>query len=82
MVAGLATLTVDGKKVADGRIARTIPLGVSADETSHVGDDTATVVSKAFSVPGRLNKLVVKLARQYSASRIKRNSIDKRARTN
>jgi arylsulfatase A-like enzyme len=62
---GLATLTVDGKKVADGKIARTIPFRVSADETFDVGEDTGTPVSEDYKVPfrftGTLNKLVIKL---------------------
>jgi len=39
---GLATLYVDGKKVAEGRIEKTVPLVYSADETADVGLDEAT----------------------------------------
>ena len=39
---GLATLYVDGEKVAEGRIEKTIPLVYSADETADVGLDDAT----------------------------------------
>ena len=46
---GIATLYVDGKKVADGRIDKTQPLLFSADETADVGKDDATqVVSSIF----------------------------------
>jgi arylsulfatase A-like enzyme len=62
---GLATLTVDGKKVAEEKLARTIPFRVSADETFDVGEDTGTPVSEDYHVPfkftGTLNKVVVRL---------------------
>jgi arylsulfatase len=39
---GLATLYVDGKKVAEGRVEKTVPSVYSADETADVGRDDAT----------------------------------------
>jgi len=39
---GLATLYVDGKKVAKGRVEKTVPAVYSADETADVGRDDAT----------------------------------------
>jgi len=39
---GLATLYVDGKKVAKGRVEKTVPSVYSADETADVGRDDAT----------------------------------------
>jgi len=39
---GMATLYVDGEKVAEGRIEKTQPLLYSADETADVGLDEAT----------------------------------------
>jgi arylsulfatase A-like enzyme len=63
---GTATLTVDGKQAATGKIPRTIPFRVSADETFDVGEDTGTPVSEDYHVPfkftGTLNKVVVKLS--------------------
>jgi len=60
-----ATLTVDGKEVANGKVARTIPFRVSADETLDIGEDTGTPVSDDYHVPfkftGTLNKVVVDL---------------------
>jgi arylsulfatase A-like enzyme len=60
-----ATLLVDGQKVGEGRIPRTIPFRVSADETLDIGEDTGTPVSEDYQVPfhftGRLNKVVIKL---------------------
>ncbi len=62
---GLLTLTVDGKEVADGKLARTIPFRVSADETFDIGEDTGTPVSEDYRVPfkfdGTLNKIVINL---------------------
>ena len=62
---GLLTLTVDGKEVADGKLARTIPFRVSADETLDIGEDTGTPVSEDYHVPfkfnGTLNKVVIDL---------------------
>jgi arylsulfatase A-like enzyme len=62
---GTATLTVDGQKVAEQRIMRTIPFRVSADETLDIGEDTGTPVSEDYHVPfkftGMLNKVVVTL---------------------
>ena len=39
---GLATLYVDGKKVAEGRVEKTVPSVYSADETADVGRDEST----------------------------------------
>jgi hypothetical protein len=62
---GVATLTVDGKEVANGKLTRTIPFRVSADETLDIGEDTGTPVSEDYRVPfkftGTLNKVVVDL---------------------
>ena len=44
---GIATLFVDGQKVADGRIGKTEPMVFSADETADVGKDDATQVVPA-----------------------------------
>ena len=46
---GKATLLVDGKKVAEGRVEKTQPAVFSADETADVGVDDATqVVESVF----------------------------------
>jgi arylsulfatase A-like enzyme len=62
---GLGTLTVDGKKAAEGRFARTLPFRMSLDETLDVGEDTGTAVSADYEVPfrftGTLNKVVIKI---------------------
>jgi hypothetical protein len=38
------SLFVDGNKVCDGRLDATIPIGLSADETTDVGKDTGSRV--------------------------------------
>lgn len=62
---GEAVLYVDGNEVARGRIAQTIPVRVSADETFDVGEDTGTPVVRDYEVPfrftGKLGKVVVEL---------------------
>ena len=46
---GLATLYVDGAKVAEGRVEKTQPAVFSADETADVGlDDATQVADKVF----------------------------------
>jgi hypothetical protein len=47
---GLATLSVNGKQVASGRIERTQPLMFSADETADVGLDNQTPVSEKVGI--------------------------------
>jgi arylsulfatase len=62
---GLVTLTVDGKAAANGKLQKTIPFRISADETLDIGEDTGTPVSEDYHVPfkftGTLHKLVIKL---------------------
>jgi arylsulfatase A-like enzyme len=50
---GTATLFVDGKEVAQGRIAETVPIRVSADETLDIGEDTGTPIVRDYAVPNR-----------------------------
>jgi arylsulfatase len=62
-----ATLSVDGKKVAQGRIERTIALRFSLDECFDVGADTGTPVAEdyadrmPFRFTGTLRRLVIDL---------------------
>jgi arylsulfatase len=62
---GTATMTVDGKQVAQGRIEHTIPFRISADETLDIGEDTGTPVSEDYQVPfkftGDLKKVAIQL---------------------
>jgi arylsulfatase A-like enzyme len=62
---GTGTISVDGKKVARGRIDRTVPIRYSMDETFDVGEDTGTPVSLDYDVPfkftGQIEKVVINL---------------------
>jgi arylsulfatase len=61
---GLGTLVVNGRKVAEGRIDRTIPNVFSPDEGATVGVDDETVVTDDYRerdnrFTGRLGKIVI-----------------------
>jgi arylsulfatase len=64
---GVATLLVDGKQVAQGRVRDTMPVRFSLDETFDVGEDTGTPVIEdyadkmPFKFNGKLNKLTIEL---------------------
>ena len=65
---GMATLFVDGQKVAEGRIGKTEPMVFSADETADVGKDDATqVVTATFKdvqdseFTGIVNKVEIRI---------------------
>ena len=63
---GLAAIYVNGKKVAEGRIARTQPNIFSADETADVGVDEATPVTTEYkegnnAFTGTIKKVVVQI---------------------
>jgi arylsulfatase len=66
---GTGTLAVDGKKVADGKIERTIPVRFSLDETLDIGMDTGTPVIEdyvdkmPFKFTGVLKKVVIDLGK-------------------
>ena len=45
---GKGTLYVNGTKVAEGRIEKTVPFVFSADETADVGQDDATPVTEDY----------------------------------
>jgi arylsulfatase len=49
---GTATLSVDGQKVAEGRIAHTNPIMFSLDEAADVGVDEGTPVTEAYTAAG------------------------------
>ncbi len=62
---GNVTLLVSGKKVAEGRIARTQPAVFSADEGVDVGVDEETPVSQAYQdgarFKGKIDKVTIEL---------------------
>jgi arylsulfatase len=63
---GTVTLSIDDKKVAEGRIDRTYPIRVTLDETLDIGEDTGTPVSEEYKVPfkftGKLNRVLIRLS--------------------
>jgi arylsulfatase A-like enzyme len=63
---GAVTISVDDKPVAQGRVDRTIPFRISADETLDIGEDTGTPVSEDYHVPfrftGALNRVLIGLS--------------------
>jgi hypothetical protein len=67
---GIVTLQVDGKEVAQGRIERTIPFRISADETLDIGEDTGTPVSEEYHVPFRFTGDLKKVAIQLTDAKL------------
>ncbi len=68
---GQATLYVDGKQVAEGRVDKTVPSVFSADETADVGQDDATqVADKVFKdvedskFTGHVNKVTISIPKK------------------
>jgi arylsulfatase len=81
---GEATITVDGEKVASGRLDQTIPYRMSLDETLDIGEDTGTPVSEDYKVPfkfsGDIEKVTINITEhkltedqleQYRQGRVK-----------
>ena len=63
---GKATLLVNGKPVAEGRVEKTQPNIFSADETADVGIDNQTPVARALAsaqnrFTGRINKVTLEV---------------------
>ncbi len=81
---GTATLIVDGRKVAEGKIARTIPFRISADETLDIGEDTGTPVSEDYHVPfkftGKLLGVAIKLGEEQLSAEDRKTLDDMKAR--
>jgi arylsulfatase len=62
---GKGTLSINGKKVAEGRIKRTVPVVFSTDDTFDVGEDWGTPVSPTYKLPfkftGALKQVAVEV---------------------
>ena len=64
---GMATLLVNGKPVAEGRVEKTQPNIFSADETADVGIDNQTPVAEGIGIgadtrfTGRINKITLEV---------------------
>jgi len=66
---GNVSLYYDGKKVGEGRVNRTVPMIFSADETTDVGRDTGTAVSKDYTTAnsrftGKVNWVQIDLGKE------------------
>jgi arylsulfatase len=71
---GNATLSVNGLKVVEGRIANTNPLMFSADEGADVGADEGTPVTEAYKsensrFTGKIHKVTIELKQENAAAR-------------
>jgi hypothetical protein len=80
----MATLSVDGKKVTQEQLARTIPLRISADETLDIGEDMDTRVSEDYHVPFRFTGTIARviiLLGDEKISAADENAIDRLKRT-
>ena len=64
---GKATLYVNGKSVAEGRVEKTQPNVFSADETADVGIDNQTPVAEGIGIgadtkfTGKINKITLEV---------------------
>jgi len=62
---GTGTISIDGKKVGEGRLARTVPVYFSTDDTFDVGEDWGTPVSPTYELPfkftGDLQRVTVEV---------------------
>ena len=65
---GAATLSVNGKQVAQGRIEHTVPIAFSADEGTDVGVDEATNVTDAYKEDD--NRFTGKIPQGYDRARV------------
>jgi hypothetical protein len=57
---GTATLYIDGKKAAEGRVKATAPIVFSADDGCDVGRDTGATVSQDYGARGNAFNGVIK----------------------
>jgi arylsulfatase A-like enzyme len=62
---GSATVSVDDKEVAKGRVEKTVPIRISLDEGLDVGEDTGTPVNLSYDVPfkftGKIEEVTIDL---------------------
>jgi arylsulfatase len=63
---GKGTLLVNGKKVAEGRIERTVPFAFGIDETADEGQDDATPVTEDYAqgnnrFTGRIRRITIEV---------------------
>ena len=58
---GTGTLSINGEKVAEGRIEKTVPIYFSTDDTFDVGEDWGTPVSPTYEPPFKFTGTVKKV---------------------
>jgi hypothetical protein len=70
---GTGRLFINGKKVGEGAIERTVPGRFSLDEGLDVGEDTGTPVCESYQVPfkftGTLKRVTIELGNGGLTSR-------------
>ena len=80
---GMATLSADGKQIAQGRVDRTIPLRVSLDEGLDIGEDTGTPVNLSYDVPfkftGKIDKVTINLKPVDTKSAVQAEKLQRQA---
>jgi arylsulfatase len=81
---GLATLKVDGEKVAEGRVDRTLGYRISLDEGLDVGEDSGTPVNLGYDVPfrftGRVDQVTIDLGNVAKADQEEVEAAERLAR--
>lgn len=55
---GTGTLSINGKRVGEGRIAKTMPQQFSTDDTFDVGEDWGTPVSPTYKCPAKFTGIL------------------------
>lgn len=80
---GMATLLVNGKSVATGRIKHTQCCAFSADEGADVGADEGTPVTEDYKVPfkftGKINQVTIELREMQKADSLEVEKAQKAA---
>ena len=80
---GVATILVNGKSVATGRIEKTQGMAFSADEGTDVGADEGTPVTDAYKVPfkftGKIAKVTIELKEVKTAAADQANKAHQQA---
>jgi len=74
---GEATITVDGEKVASGRLDQTIPYRMSLDETLDIGEDTGTPVSEDYKVPFKFTGAIEKVTINITEEKLTEEQLEK-----
>ena len=76
---GTGTLSADGKRIAQGKIERTVPIRYSLDEGLDVGEDTGTPVDLSYDVPfkftGKISKVTIDLKPMEAATALENRKI-------